>query len=173
MRLDRVLFATVLALGIAGCVTTGPNTPESRLRETKADKNKDAARIMTQLGQTYMQNGDLKGALEQLGKALKYEPDYEPAHTVMAVVYERINDNANAELHYRAALKQNPASGAANNNLGAFLCKTGRSTEAMTYFQKAVADPFYETPGLAWTNAGTCLARTGDVNGAEEDFRRA
>ena len=109
MRLDRAALSVGLMLALAGCVTTGPDTPESRLRESKSSKNDDAARIMTQLGQQYMQNNDLQGALEQLNKAIKYNPNYEPAQTVIAVVYERIKDQPNAELHYRKALEIDPA----------------------------------------------------------------
>ena len=172
MRLDRAALCAGLMLALAGCVTTGPNTPESRLRETKSNKNEDAARILTQLGQQYMQNDDLKGALEQLNKALKYDPNFEPAQTVIAVIYERIKDQPNAELHYRKALEIDPARGGPNNNLGVFLCNSGRAAEAMPYFQKAVADPFYQTPALAWTNAGNCQARSGDTAGAEESYRK-
>jgi type IV pilus assembly protein PilF len=173
MRLDRAALSVGLMLALAGCVTTGPDTPESRLRETKSNKNDDAARVLTQLGQQYMQNNDLQGALEQLNKALKYNPNYEPAQTVIAVVYERIKDQPNAELHYRKAQGIDPARGGPNNNLGLFLCNSGRAAEAMPYFQKAVADPFYQTPALAWTNAGTCQTRSGDFAGAEESFRKA
>jgi type IV pilus assembly protein PilF len=173
MRLDRAAVYAGLMLALAGCVTTGPNTPESRLRDTKSDKNDDAARILTQLGQQYMQNNDLQGALEQLNKALKYNPNYEPAQTVIAVVYERIKDPTNAELHYRKALEIDPARGGPNNNLGVFLCNTGRMAEAMPYFQKAVADPFYQTPALVWTNAGSCQSRSGDATAAEASFRKA
>lgn len=173
MRLDRAVLFAGLAFALAGCITTGPDTPESRLRESKSDKNKEAAQVLTQLGQHYMQENDLKGALEQLNKAIGYNANYEPAHTVIAVVYERINDMPHAEEHYRKAVEIDPARGGPNNNLGAFLCKTGRAAEAIPYFQKAVADPFYQTPALAWTNAGSCQMRSGDTASAEEDFRKA
>ena len=110
----------------------------------------------------------------KLNKALEFDPNYVPAHTVLAVVYERINDLPNAELHYRKAQALAPAKGDTNNNLGLFLCsREGKAAEAMPYFQKAVADPFYQTPSLAWTNAGTCLTRSRDFAGAEVDFRKA
>ncbi|WP_266160127.1 type IV pilus biogenesis/stability protein PilW [Dyella silvatica] len=179
MRFDRfqldarVMLASLILL-LAGCVSVGGETAPSKITQSsKSDQAMDAARIHTDLGQQYMQNGDLQGALEKLTKALQFDPNYIPAHTVIAVLYERINDMPNAELHYRKAVALDPVKGAANNNLGAFLCKTGRATEAVTYFQKAVADPFYQTPATAWSNAGTCLKRNNNYAGAEADFRKA
>ncbi|WP_114241054.1 type IV pilus biogenesis/stability protein PilW [Dyella sp. C9] len=177
MRLDRILLSAGLAISMAGCVTT-TTTDAGGLstkipRTSKAEQKEDGARIHTQLAQQYMANGDLQDALVKLNKALQFDPNYVPAHTVMAVLYERINDAPNAELHYRKAAELAPTKGETNNNLGAFLCKEGKTTEAMPYFQKAVADPFYQSPSRAWTNAGICLTRTRDLAGAEVDFRKA
>lgn len=178
MRLDRVLLSAGLAVALSGCVTTtttdagGVSTKIPRT--TKAEQREEGARVHTQLGQQYMEHGELQDALVKLNKALDFDPNYVPAHTVLAVVYERINDLPNAELHYRKAQSLAPAKGDTNNNLGWFLCnREGKTGEAMPYFQKAVADPFYQTPALAWANAGTCLVRSRDFAGAEVDFRKA
>ena len=179
MRLERILLAACLAASLAGCVTSGGTgsggapEPGPNRRVSRAENAQEGARVHTELAQSYMQNGDLQGALTKLNKALQFDPNYIPAHTVMAVLYERINNADEAEKHYRKAVALDPSKGDANNNLGAFLCKTGRSAEAMQYFQKAVADPFYQTPALAWTNAGRCLETTGDNAGAEDDYRKA
>ncbi len=175
MRFDRTLVFCLL-LPLAGCVTTrtdsnalGKNLPQS----SKANQALDAARIHTELGQSYMASGDMQSALDKLTKALQFDPDYAPAHTVIAVLYERINKLPEAELHYRKAVALEPTKGDANNNLGVFLCHTGRIAEANAYFQKAVADPFYQTPDVALTNAGVCQLRGNDVAGGEASFRDA
>jgi type IV pilus assembly protein PilF len=69
---------------------------------SKADQALEAARVHTELGQRYMANGDLQTALEKLTLALKFDPNYAPAHTVIAVLYERINNLARS----RSALPQ-------------------------------------------------------------------
>lgn len=175
MRFDRAL-ALALLLPLAGCVTThtdsnqlGKNMP----RTSKAQEAVDAARVHTELGQRYMQNGDLKSALTKLQMALKFDPNYAPAHTVIAVLYERIGDTANAELNFRKAVQLEPTSGDENNNLGQFLCRSGKGAEGLAYFKKAVADPFYKTPDWALTNAGVCQLGLNDVAGAEASFRDA
>jgi type IV pilus assembly protein PilF len=176
MRCNPVLVAALTAF-LAGCVTTHTDSPgslgKSLPQTSKATKAQDAARIHTELGQRYMANGDLQTALEKLNLALKFDPNYAPAHTVIAVLYERINQPANAELHYRKAVQLEPTKGATNNNLGQFLCATGKYVEAAGYFQTAVADPFYATPDVALTNAGVCHLKANDAVAAQADFRGA
>ncbi|MGN6740741.1 type IV pilus biogenesis/stability protein PilW [Dyella sp.] len=179
MRVDRWGGLVLCAL-LAGCVSTGGSqsggegSSGDRLpRTSKAQQAEDAARIHTELGQHYLEGGDLQTAMEKLTKALQFDDDYAPAHTVIAVVYERINDLPNAELHYRRAVALEPAKGGPNNNLGAFLCRTGKPQEAETYFRKAVADPFYKTPDVALTNAGVCQLKSSSVVAAQQDFRDA
>ena len=70
-------------------------------------------------------------------------------------------------------LELKPKGGAENNNYGRFLCATGRYAEAQGYFDKALADPFYKTPGLALANSGTCLLKAGNVAEAEKALRLA
>jgi type IV pilus assembly protein PilF len=175
MRINRALMLSLL-LPLAGCVTThtdsnpiGKNMPQT----SKADQAVEAARVHTELGQRYLASGDLQKALAKLTTALQFDPNYAPAHTVIAVVYERINQPAQAEVHYRKAVALEPTKGDANNNLGLFLCSTGRYAESYGYFQKAIADPFYQTPDIALTNEGICQLRNHEVAAAESSFRDA
>ncbi|MEI7037447.1 type IV pilus biogenesis/stability protein PilW [Fulvimonas yonginensis] len=174
MRLDRWMGAA-LALALAGCVTTSTDDGlGGRLSQNnKGQEAEDAARIHTELGQQYMANGDLKTAMEKLTKALQFDDNYAPAHTVMAVLDERINRPEQAEQHYRRAVQLEPDKGGPNNNLGTFLCRIGKGAEAIGYFQKALKDPFYTTPDVALTNEGICQLRMNDRAGAEASLRKA
>lgn len=176
MRLERIGLIVLLS-SLAGCVTTTTETGSSlasRMPHSTASQDAlDAARIHTELGQRYLAGGDLESALDKLSLALQFDPDYAPAHTVIAVVYERINKLPLAESHYRKAVELEPNKGDPNNNLGQFLCKTGKPAEAVGYFAKAVADPFYKTPDVAWTNDGVCKLKTQNRAGAEASFRKA
>ncbi|MHB1283722.1 MAG: type IV pilus biogenesis/stability protein PilW [Metallibacterium scheffleri] len=172
MRLENflpvLLAAGLLALG--GCASTGSS---DSLHTSSANKALDAAQIHTQLGEAYMQRGDLKGALAKLQLALKYDDNYVPAHTVLAVLYERIGEYGNAEHQYRRVLDLEPKSGSANNNLGAFLCRTGKVEESLQYFTRAAKDPFYQTPYAAYTNAGVCLIKIHKLAEAAQQFHDA
>ncbi len=175
MRFDRVLIFCLL-LPLSGCVTThsdsnslGKPLPQS----TKAQQAQDAARIHTELGQHYLANGDLETALAKLKLALNFDPNYAPAHTVIALIYERIGNQAEAEANYRKAVELEPKKGDWNNNLGQYLCSINKYAEAEGYFRKAITDPFYSTPDWALTNAGVCQMRANELAKAELDFRDA
>ena len=174
MRPELLLrsFALAFALVLAACQTTGGGGANLR-KDSAASEKIEAARVHTELGQKYMQQGKLEIALDNLNKALAYDSDYVNAHTVIAVLYERIGDPKQAEEHYRRAAQIKSKGGNELNNYGAFLCKVGRYDEAAGYFDRAVADPFYKTPEVALTNAGTCLLKGGKRDQAEVVLRKA
>ncbi|GLQ98880.1 type IV pilus biogenesis/stability protein PilW [Dyella mobilis] len=177
MRRDRVLAGFCLTLVLAGC-HRGANIPPPPRDpglppETKAEKAQNAADVHTRLAQHYIDIGNLGGALDKVKIAVKDDPTYVPAQTVMAYIYERINDLPNAEMHYRRAVELQPKKGDTNNNLGQFLCRAGKVQESLTYFTKALADPFYQTPDVALTNQGICQLKLNDRVAAEASLREA
>lgn len=164
-----------IALTMSACATGGASSGRSSAtapRHEAAPVN-EAARVNTELGQKYLRQGKLELAMEKLNRALIADPRHVDAHTVIAVLYETIGDNARAEDHYRRATQLKPKSGSEANNYGAYLCKIGRFDEAAAYFERAVADPFYSTPAVALTNAGTCAIKGGRFDAAERDLRLA
>lgn len=180
----RKVFAAVvvaaLALGAGACSSNKIikyDTPMSSVKnepqESKQDKQREDAQIHLQLGAALMNRGDLKGADQEFRKGIAADPDYPTGHTMLAILDERVNLTRDAEQEYRRALAIDPKNGDANNNLGYFLCHHGQEKEAMGYFQRALADPFYATPAKANANAGACLASARDYQGAEVYLRKA
>ena len=156
----------VLVLLITACATTpGPEDDES--------KNRKAAETNTALGQGYMQRGQYEIALEKLKRAVAFDHSYAPAHTVLAILYETIGELDLAEKEYAEAVKIDPGDGDINNNYGAFLCSIGKGKEAYKYFQKAVKDPFYKTPEVAYANAGKCALAQRDLDKADVFLRQS
>lgn len=166
---DALWLAVLLALG--GCASGGGGRAPARADVDSPSQQ--AAQMQVQLGQGYLQQGKLETAQERLQRALKLDPRNVDAHTMLAVLNERINRPEIAESFYRKATELKPDGGAVNNNYGAFLCGKGRYAEADTYFQRALADPFYKTPGDAYGNAGTCAAKAGQPDKALAYFRNA
>lgn len=165
----REAIASLLAFALAGC-TAGSSRSESPGRPAKRDS---AAEVNVGLGRAYMEQGKLDVAMEKLQKALSLDPQSVSAHTVIAVLYERIANEERAAYHYERAAQLGPKSGAAQNNYGTFLCRRGRYEEADQRFQRALEDPFYETPAMALANRGTCALQWGKNDVAEESLRRA
>lgn len=176
-----VSAAMALVLGLGACkhdpaIIDYP-TQMSNLKQAPRDSAKEdkqsAAQTHTQLAVAYMGQNNLKDAEAALKKALTFDDKYIPAHTMLAILEWRINRLQDADKEFRAAIALDPSNGDTNNNYGKFLCETGKQQDAMRYFKRALADPFYKTPAVANTNAGTCLLKSNDYAGAEAYLHKA
>ena len=163
------LFAIATSITLlTGCASTGDNSPSD-----ERDSARKAAELNTQLGREYMSRGQYEIALEKLNKAVRSDDDYAPGHTMLAVLYERLGETEDAQKHYRDAVDASPENGDVNNNYGAFLCRTGQGERSFPYFTTALDDPFYRTPEVALTNAGSCAMELSDWDKADEMLREA
>jgi len=137
------------------------------------EKRRKSAESNTTLGQMYMERGQNEVAFGKLKKAVAEDPDYAPAHTVLGVLYERLGEMDMAGKHYRLAYEADPKGGDVNNNYGTYLCKTGETKNAISHFLKALDDPFYSSPAVALSNAGSCALDAGDIAEADTYLRRS
>ena len=166
MKMRIALALPVLVLLLTACTSTpGPVDEESDARK--------AAETNTALGQGYMQREQYEIALEKLKRAVAYDNTYAPAHTVLGILYETIGELDLAEKEYAEAVTYDPDDGDINNNYGAFLCSVGKGKGADQYFLKAVKDPFYKTPEVAYLNAGNCALSEGDLDKADVFLRQS
>jgi type IV pilus assembly protein PilF len=163
------LLACVLMLALTACASSGV----PRNKNQRDTPKQSASELHVKLGRGYMEQGQFETAHEKLERALQLDPSSVDGHTLMAILYERIDRVPRAEKHYRRAVELDPDDGSTNNNYGAYLCRLGRYAEADEYFRRALDDPFYKTPEAAWSNAGACAARSGDMAKAEGYFRRS
>jgi type IV pilus assembly protein PilF len=166
MTISRALIL-IFALLLAGCAS---NKAE---RAAEAESNRKAAETNVALGRQYMERGQIEVALEKLKRAIAQDTTYAPAHTMLGILYETIGQTEMAGKEYATAVRYDPTDGDVNNNYGAFLCATGRAGEADAYFLKAVEDPFYDTPEIAYANAGSCALQRNDLDKAERYLRQS
>lgn len=141
--------------------------------ETKRIAANNAAINKLQLGIAYMLRGQNDMALEPLQQALKINPNYADAHNAIAVLYERLGKNDEAKKHYEKSLEIKPNYYDAHNNYGQFLCKNDEFAQANIHFLKAIENPVYKTPEVAYTNAGICAVRYKKLTDAETYIRKA
>lgn len=147
---------------MVGCSSTS-SSPESA----------KAGSYYTQLGVGYLQKGRMDLASMNLEKALEQDDDSAPAHHYYALLQERLGDNDKAGKHFRKALDITPKDPDLLNNYGSYLCHTGHYADAEKAFLKSVSDPLYSTPEFAYTNAGICVKKAGNIQQAESYFRQA
>ena len=153
------------AQGSGGTTTLVPqvNEPQARPADPKY-----RAKIHTELAAAYYQAGNPAVALEEVRIALEADPDYVQAYSVRGLIRAQLKENAKAEEDFQRALRIAPKNPDINNNYGWFLCDTGQPRQSIQYFLNAVKDPLYETPEVAYANAGKCALKAGDMDGAQE-----
>lgn len=137
----------------------------------------EAARYQTQLGLTYLSQGDVARAKFKLNRALDHDPTLPEAQYAMAYFLETVQDYEQAEKHYRLAIEWAERSGTfqgeAHNNYGAFLCHQTRFSEATEEFLRAATDPKYAGVRDAYENAGLCLFENQQYLEAQVYFLKA
>ena len=166
----RRRFGNLLALALlAGCASQAPTQPG----ETRAEERARVADLNTQLGLQYLRDGNYETALKRLQKALETDARHAPAYTALGLLYSQLGEVDKADQNFRAALGITPDNGNALNNYGLFLCQQQRYADGEAQLMKAVKNPLYASPAIAYANAGFCARDAGDARAAEDYFRQA
>jgi len=174
MRRAAVAIVALLCLGACSSTTVAP-TAKAKAAEDEVDSRRptpprDArtrAKLHTELGSLYLQSGNLAVALQELLIAIDIDPDYGKAYGTRALAHFGIRELELADRDFQRALSIDRNDPDISNNYGWFLCQIGRGKEGITYLQRALKDPLYETPERAYLNAGGCYATLGDLERAE------
>lgn len=146
------LMVSVLAL--SACSSTAVRQP------TRAERQQELARIQTQLALEYMKIGDFRQAVAAIDKAVVSDAKQENAWLVKAFIHQDLKQFDEAERSFQTALKLKPNSAETNNNYGWFLCSSQNQPQtALAYFDKALADPTYPSPQIAYLNKGICSGK--------------
>jgi type IV pilus assembly protein PilF len=164
-------IALLLTAVLYACTTT--TEKGSSKAGVVAQDAVNRARAHMELGLGYYENGQYQYAIEELGEAIKAKSDYVPAYDGLGLVYMQLKEDKKAEENFRKAIRYDPQYSSAKNNFGQFLCSRGRNEEGLRYLLEAVKNPLYDTPDIAYKNAGVCAKRAGDIQAAEEYFRQA
>lgn len=118
-------------------------------------------------------DGDLDIASEKFKKAIKYNPQFALAHSMLANVYDKKSLFDSARIHYKKSIKYNNGNPNILNNYANFLCQRGQHDLAIEKYQKVVKNPQYKTPESAYENAGVCAKKAGNTEQADDFFRQA
>lgn len=165
----RVLICPVLCAALAACGasktrTIRANDPYGALSESE---------IYVQKGVQYMEAGNYEIALQDLMRATELDGRNSEAFNALAVLYQKLDQPADAERQFRKALSANSDNFGARNNYGRFLCARGQYEEAMSQFREVIGSKLYGSPWIALTNAGLCARSAGKAAEAEQYLRKA
>ncbi len=177
-------WALLLVLVLTGCnrvTLLRPNTSRKGFESTGHEvvitnngrSNASSALARVQIAQQSLAKGDYAQAEREAKQALKTDPKSAGAYTVLAIAQDRTGRAAVAGQHYRKAAELAPTQGGMLNNYGTWLCSNGRAAESLAWFDEALAAPGYQTPAVAWGNAGSCALEAGQTARAERSLRQA
>jgi len=137
------------------------------------DREESPGDLYVKLAIEYLKAGQTETALRKVHKAVEEDPDNAQAHSVIALIYQRLGREQQAEQHFREAIDLQPKDPYILNAYASFLCDRRKFSEADNQYRKALANPLYPTPWVAMTNRGTCAKRAGNASKAQSHFREA
>ncbi|MGH8739142.1 MAG: type IV pilus biogenesis/stability protein PilW [Burkholderiales bacterium] len=175
LYLFGLVAGALLALA-AGCATQPPESStgvDTGVIVGEVGDPRNRARIHTELAAAYYSRGSMAVALEELRTAAAADPTYASTYSMFGLVYMDLRENGLAQENFEHGLELSPNDPDINHNYGWFLCQTGRETESIRYFLRAIANPLYPTPWRSYTAAGVCSMRKQKLGDAEQFFQRA
>jgi len=146
---NKTILFPIISIGLlllSGCITT----PTRKVNLT------GAAISNTNLGLDYLQKGEVLRGKQKIMTSLREAPRLPASWYTMGYLMEATGHTQAAEKYYLKAIKLAPHSGMTRNNYGTYLCRSGRYTEAVQQFLKAVQQPYYLDVASAYENAGLC-----------------
>ncbi len=168
-QIIRIILIITIT-GLSACSTKDEMVVDKKVSEPDLQQ---ASALNVQLAIGYIDREQLGIAQEKLDKAIEQDPKNVDAYTTMAYLKRKVNELDQAEKYYLEALEIKSTNPGIHNNYGGLLCQMGRYDDALKEIRRAYEDPFYETPYLAYANAGTCLLDKGDYKEAEKMLRKA
>jgi type IV pilus assembly protein PilF len=162
-RLVGIPCAVALCLGVmlvlGGCVAV----PEDKLKKAKGYYQEGIANL----------DADRQQAFVSFQKAIQNDPRHKEAHYYLGHLYALQGKYPQAEEEFREVIRIDPDYPEAYNYLGQVLEPQDRWAEAIESYRRALSNPLYATPDVAWFRLGQALAHEGDMEKATQAFEDA
>lgn len=176
--IQKSIIISFLVLIVSSCASTGgySNKTNKRTENIKAVETNSAEKINVDLGVGYLKRGkegDIDVAITKFKKAIKINPTYALAHSMLATVYDKKGLFDSAKIHYKKSIKYNNGNPNIVNNYANFLCQRGSYKEAINKYKEVIDNPKYKTPSSAYENAGVCAINANENKDAQIYFRQA
>ncbi len=161
-------FSLVISLVFSLLILVGCSTPSGSSGGGTA-----SAKVHTELAGLYYDRAQLGVALEEVEHALQSDHGYAPAYYMRGLIHMELREDQDADEDFQKSIRLDNTDPKAHYNYGLFLCQRGKEKESIAQFMAAVKNPLYETPGLAYLNAGLCSRKVGNNKDAEEFLQKA
>ena len=145
IRIGMVLAA---ALFFAGCATDY--------------EKKQRAQLHIDMASAQIQAGNYTTGLKELLEAEKLTPEDPQIHYLLANAYSGKGMNDGAVREVKKAIELKPDYSEAHNYLGILYLNMGQYDRAIESFNRALANPLYETPSFPLYNMGRAYYQKGD-----------
>ncbi len=172
----RISVVLIVGLSLTACQqrTVRPGTsPDTTGNLGSPLVQPSPADVYIGLSGAYLREGLLTEAFKNAQKAVIADPSSSNAHYAQALVHQRLGQLDQADTSFRRSISLDARNPVALNAYGSFLCAQQSYEDADAHFRRALNNPLYTTPWLAWHNAGSCNERAGDIDRAESDYRAA
>ncbi len=159
-----IVFLVLGSLVMQGCVSG-----RKKIELTRAER----ARMLVEVANGALLEGDPTGALQSLSEAEKVDDSLPELHHSYALAYLRKHELKRAIECAKKAVALNPEYPEANNTLGKLLMEDGKLLEARAPLQRAAKNAMSREAYKAWTNLGIIHYQLGDLAESEKMMDRA
>ncbi len=139
----------------------------------KAAQDRKKANAARNLGEAYLSEGNYTGALKELLKAEKLNPDDPLLHNDLGLVYMAKDKFNRAVGHFEKAIELKPDYSLAKNNLGSAYMIRKEWDKAIPILEDVTGDMLYATPHFPLTNLGWAYFNKGDYAKARRYLKKA
>lgn len=155
-----VFIITLIVIGLLGCTGGGAATRKK-------------SRAMWDMGDSCIRQGDLRGGLEHLQKAVELDSGNADLHHELGLIYRVFEEYQLSLRHFKKAVNIDPDFSDAWNNMGILYLMMGEWDPAIKCFKKALTNIVYRTPYMAYSNMGLAYYNKGDLQKAIECYNEA
>jgi type IV pilus assembly protein PilF len=134
------------------------------------EKRKKQSRVTRNLGEAYMQQGNITEALREFMKAEKFYANDHLLHNDLGLAYMMKERFDKAEYHFNKAIALRSEYAPAKNNLGTVYMARKEWDAAIEQFKTVAGDLLYATPHYPLTNLGIAYFNKKDYTSAEKYY---
>jgi type IV pilus assembly protein PilF len=167
------IAAAVLAVSLTACQTQTTDVRTKPADIAGETTRTQRAAIHTERSAEYFRLNKMAVAIEAAQEAIKSDPNYAPAHSMLGLVYMELREDLKAAQSFENAVRIAPNDSDSLNNYGWFVCERQTPDRSYQFFERALRNPLYTTPERARYNWGVCARRAGNLGVAETQLREA